>query len=129
MNVVDAVGGSGSGRFLRTLRRGGALFPIFPLGFDGHDEAAALGITVSTTQVRSSGAQLGELGALLDAVTVRVGIDSTFDLSKARQVHERAEQGHIQGKIVMTVDQDGGSPGWRLHRRPVLASGAHPLAG
>lgn len=102
--VVDAVGGPGSGRFLRTLRRGGALFPIFPLGFDGHDEAAALGVTVSTTQVRSSGAQLGELAALLDAGTVRVAIDSTFALSQARQAHARAEQGHIQGKIVMTVE-------------------------
>lgn len=102
--VVDAVGGAGAARFLRTLRRGGALFPIFPLGFDGHDEAAALGVTVSTTQVRSNGAQLGELAALLDAGTVRVAIDSTFALSQARQAHERAEQGHIQGKIVMTVE-------------------------
>jgi len=102
--VVDAVGGPGAGRFLRTLKRGGALFPIFPLGFDGHAEAAARGVTVSTTQVRSSGAQLGELAALLDAGTVRVAIDSTFALSQARQAHARAEQGHIQGKIVMTVD-------------------------
>ncbi|BFO57046.1 NADP-dependent oxidoreductase [Acidovorax sacchari] len=102
--VVDAVGGAGAGRFLRTLRRGGALFPIFPLGFDGHDAAAALGVTVSTTQVRSSGAQLGELAALLDAGTVRVAIDSTFALSQARQAHERAGQGHIQGKIVMAVE-------------------------
>ncbi len=102
--VVDAVGGAGASRFLRTLKRGGALLPIFPLGFDGHDAAAALGVTVSTTQVRSSGAQLGELAALLDAGTVRVAIDSTFALSQARQAHERAEQGHIQGKIVMTVE-------------------------
>lgn len=27
--VIDAVGGPASGRFLRTLKRGGALFPIF----------------------------------------------------------------------------------------------------
>ncbi len=29
--VVDAVGGATTGRFLRTLKRGGALFPIFPV--------------------------------------------------------------------------------------------------
>jgi NADPH:quinone reductase-like Zn-dependent oxidoreductase len=34
--VVDAVGGAGAARFLKTLRRGGAVFPIFGLGFDSH---------------------------------------------------------------------------------------------
>jgi NADPH:quinone reductase-like Zn-dependent oxidoreductase len=32
--VVDAVGGPTSSRFLKTLKRGGALFPVFGLGFD-----------------------------------------------------------------------------------------------
>ncbi|KQX99580.1 NADPH-quinone reductase [Rhodanobacter sp. Root480] len=101
--VVDAVGGPGAARFLRTLKRGGALFPIFPLGFGGADEAGKLGVTVSATQVRSSGAQLAELGKLLDAGTVRVAVDSTFALADARKAHERAAHGHIQGKIVLTV--------------------------
>ncbi|MBO9642022.1 MAG: NADP-dependent oxidoreductase [Pseudacidovorax sp.] len=101
--VVDAVGGPGTGRFLRTLRRGGALFPIFPLGYSGADEAARLGVTVSTTQVRSSGAQLAELAALLDAGAVRVHIDSTYALADARLAHERAATGHIAGKIVLQV--------------------------
>ena len=70
--VVDTVGGPTTGRFLRTIKRGGALFPIFPLGFSGAQEAEKLGVTVSTTQVRSSGAQLARLADLLDAGTVRV---------------------------------------------------------
>lgn len=101
--VVDAVGGPGTGRFLRTLRKGGALFPIFPLGYSGADEAARLGVTVSTTQVRSSGAQLAELAALLDAGAVRVHIDSSYALADARLAHERAAAGHIAGKIVLQV--------------------------
>ena len=101
--VVDAVGGPASSRFLRTLKRGGALFPIFPLGFDGFDEAAQLGITVSSTQVRSSGAQLAQLATLLDDGTIRVVIDSTYPLADARQAHERAARGNIQGKLVLTV--------------------------
>jgi NADPH:quinone reductase-like Zn-dependent oxidoreductase len=100
--VLDAVGGPTTGRFLRTLKRGGALFPVF-LGFSDFENAARLGVTVSTTQVRSSGAQLAELGRLLDAGTVRVAIDSTFPLADARKAHERAARGHIQGKIVLTV--------------------------
>ena len=101
--VIDAVGGPTSGRFLRILKRGGALFPIFPLGFSGAEEAERLGVTVSATQVNSNGPQLAELARLLDAGTVRVAIDSTYPLADARKAHERATQGHIQGKIVLTV--------------------------
>ncbi|MGF7210243.1 NADPH:quinone reductase-like Zn-dependent oxidoreductase [Skermanella aerolata] len=102
--VIDSVGGPTTGRFLHTLKRGGALFPVFPLGFSGAGAAAALGVTVSATQVRSSGAQLQELGRLLDDGTIRVAIDSTFPLAEARRSHERADHGHIQGKIVLTIE-------------------------
>ncbi len=57
---------------LRTLRPGGALYPIFPLGFAGAEEARQRGVTVSTTQVRSSGAQLARLADLLDAGSSRL---------------------------------------------------------
>jgi NADPH:quinone reductase-like Zn-dependent oxidoreductase len=100
--VLDTLSGPNTGRFLRTLKRGGALFPVF-LGFADAEEAAQRAITVSMAQVRSSGAQLAELGRLLEAGTVRVVIDSTFPLAEARAAHERAARGHIQGKIVLTV--------------------------
>lgn len=101
--VVDAVGGPSTGRFLPALRRGGALFPVFPLGFTGAEEARQLGVTVSTTQVRSSGAQLAQLATLLDEGVIQVAVDSTFPLADAQQAHERAARGHIQGKIVLAV--------------------------
>ncbi|MFD2285001.1 NADP-dependent oxidoreductase [Pedobacter petrophilus] len=101
--VVDGVGGPTTRRFLRTLKRGGALFPIFPLGFSGAEEAEKLGVTVSATQVRSNGAQLAELARLLNDGKIRVAIDSTFPLADAGKAHERAAQGNIQGKIVLTV--------------------------
>jgi NADPH:quinone reductase-like Zn-dependent oxidoreductase len=100
--VLDTLGGPTTGRFLRTLKRGGALFPVF-IGFRDAEEAARLGIDVSMTQVRSNGQQLAAFANLLTAGTVRVGIDSTFPLAHARQAHERAARGHIQGKIVLTV--------------------------
>ncbi|MEU0052568.1 NADP-dependent oxidoreductase [Streptomyces sp. NPDC006309] len=102
--VLDAVGGRDSSRFLRTLKRGGALFPVFFGEYD-EEETAKLGVTVSGTQVRSHGAQLAEVGRLLDTGTVRVAIDSTFPLADAKAAHERAARGHIQGKIVLTVAQ------------------------
>ncbi|MFT3691471.1 NADP-dependent oxidoreductase [Paenirhodobacter sp.] len=101
--VLDAVGGKETRRFLRTLKRGGALFPVFPMGFDGQAEAERLGITVSSTQVRSNGGQLAEAGRLLDDGTLRIVVDSTFPLAEAAQAHSRAAQGGIQGKIVLTV--------------------------
>ncbi|KFF03201.1 NADPH:quinone reductase [Flavobacterium reichenbachii] len=101
--VIDSVGGPTTGRFLRTLKRGGALFPIFPLGFSDSEEAERLGVKVSATQVRSSGAQLLEVGELLNNGTVRVAVDSIYPLSDAGKAHERAGKGNIQGKIVLTV--------------------------
>jgi len=102
--VIDSIGGPMTSRFLRTLKRGGALFPIFGLGASGGEEAARLGVTVSTTQVRSSGAQLKEVGRLLDDGTIRVAIDSIFALADARKAHERAARGHIRGKIILTIE-------------------------
>lgn len=102
--VMDTVGGAGTGRFLPTLKAGGALFPVFPLGFAGADAARAAGYHVSTTQVRSNGAQLGVIAELLGQGLLRVEIDSSFALTDAAQAHARAAQGHIRGKIVLTVD-------------------------
>lgn len=101
--VLDAVGGPETGRFLHTLKPGGALFPVFPLGFTHADAARAAGFRVSTTQVRSSGAQLAEIAPLLDSGTIRVAIDSQYSLDNAAQAHARAALGHIRGKIVLTV--------------------------
>ncbi|MFI6026659.1 NADP-dependent oxidoreductase [Amycolatopsis magusensis] len=102
--VLDNVGGPDSKRFLRTLNRGGALYPVYFGEFDD-EEIANLGVTVTATQVRANGAQLAELTPLLDAGTVRVALDSTFPVADARAAHERAARGHLQGKIVLTVVQ------------------------
>lgn len=99
--VLDTVGGPASARFLSMIQPGGALFPVFPLGFDGADEAARLGVTVSSTQVRSNGKQLAELGALMASGRLRVAIDSAYPLADAAQAHARAAAGHIRGKIVL----------------------------
>jgi NADPH:quinone reductase-like Zn-dependent oxidoreductase len=101
--VIDTLGGPTTGRFLRTLKPGGALFPVFPLGFDGTAEAQRLGVTASTTQVRSNGKQLAELARLIDQGTIRIVLDSTYPLADTRKALERAAQGHLQGKIILKV--------------------------
>lgn len=101
--VIDAVGGFNMERFLTVIKDNGAFYLVNPLGFSGSKEAARRGITVSTTQVRSNGAQLADAGRLLDDGTIRVVIDSTFPLSQASAAHERASNGSIQGKIVLVA--------------------------
>lgn len=100
--VLDNVGGPDSRHFLRTLKRGGSLYPVYFGEFDD-EENAELGVTVTATQVRSNGAQLAEIGRLLEDGTIRVAIDSTFPLEDVQAAHERAAQGHLQGKIVLTI--------------------------
>ncbi|MDQ0790454.1 NADPH:quinone reductase-like Zn-dependent oxidoreductase [Streptomyces sp. B3I7] len=100
--VIDTVGGPRSGRFLHVLKRGGTMLPVFFAEFDPA-ETARLGITVSNIQVRANGPQLAEAGRLFDEGALRVGVDSTYPLSEAGSAHTRAGQGHIQGKIVLTV--------------------------
>jgi NADPH:quinone reductase-like Zn-dependent oxidoreductase len=53
--------------------------------------------------VRSNGPQLAEIGRLFDQGRLQVGVDSTYPLPEARSAHARAAQGHLQGKIVLTV--------------------------
>ena len=100
--VLDTLGGPDSSRFLRSLKRGGELYPVFMAAYDS-EEIARLGVTTSTAQVHADGRQLAELGRLMDAGTLHVAIDSTFPLEDARRAHERAARGHIQGKIVLIV--------------------------
>lgn len=100
--VLDTLGGPTSNRFLKTLKRGGALYPVYVAEFDPK-ETAELGVTTSFTQVRANGTQLAKLGNLLETGKLRVAIDSTFELANARAAHERASNGHIQGKIILTT--------------------------
>ncbi|APR76566.1 zinc-containing alcohol dehydrogenase [Minicystis rosea] len=101
--VIDTVGGPDGHRFLRTVKRGGMICPVF-LGEYHRDRAADLGIRVQSGQVWSDGRHMTELARRLEAGTLRVGIDSVFPLAEASKAHVRAERGHIQGKIVLTVD-------------------------
>jgi NADPH:quinone reductase-like Zn-dependent oxidoreductase len=101
-HVFDTVGGPDGHRLLPVLRRGGTLMPVF-YGEYHRERAAELGITFLAGQVRSDGARLAELARLIDGGRLRVGIDGVYPLAGARDAHERAGRGHIQGKIVLRV--------------------------
>jgi NADPH:quinone reductase-like Zn-dependent oxidoreductase len=100
--VVDTVGGPKAYELVPALKPGGVLMPVF-FGDYRREEAP---VTFLSGQVHSDGGQMAELARLIDAGQVTVGIDSTFPLAEAWKAHTRAEQGHIQGKIVLVVSHN-----------------------
>lgn len=101
--IIDTVGGPDGHRLLPALRRGGDLVPVY-LGDYRPDLARESGITVHELwQVRSSGADLAHVAALLADGRLRVALDSVFPLHEAAAAHRRAEEGHLQGKMVLQV--------------------------
>ncbi|MEV0400246.1 NADP-dependent oxidoreductase [Actinoallomurus sp. NPDC050550] len=101
-HLFDTVGGPHGHRFLSVVEPGGTISPVF-YGEYRRERAAELGITFRGSQVHSDGPQMAELARLVDAGRLRAGIDSVFPLIDAPKAHERAEQGHVQGKIVLRV--------------------------
>jgi len=102
--VFDTVGGENS-HLLSVLRRGGRFIPV-NLGNYSAERALEAGITLGTSHhqaLQSSGAQLAEIGTLIDAGQLQVIIDTVVPLAEARKAHERGEAGHLRGKIVLRV--------------------------
>ncbi|GHO97844.1 NADPH:quinone reductase [Reticulibacter mediterranei] len=105
--VVDTAGGMNGDPLLSVLKPGGTLIPISANQFSP-ERVAQAGVSIVTTigpvmQVRSSGAQLVEIGKLIDAGQVRVAIDTVVPLAEAARAHERSAAGHVRGKIVLAI--------------------------
>ncbi|WP_240437731.1 NADP-dependent oxidoreductase [Sciscionella marina] len=104
--VLDRVGGPQSKRFLKTVKRGGSLHPVYFGEFDD-EENARLGITVTAAQVRSSGAHLVKIGCLLEDGTLRVAIDSGFPLEDAQAAQDRAARGTSRARSCSPSHEPG----------------------
>lgn len=98
--VFDTVGGDTLARSWRVVKPGGALVSVVsPLsGQPMRDD-----IRYVYFIVEPSGAQLREIGALIDAGQIRPIVDQVFPLAQARQAYEAAATGHPRGKIVITI--------------------------
>jgi NADPH:quinone reductase-like Zn-dependent oxidoreductase len=98
--VFDTVGGDTLARSWQVVKPGGALVSVVsPLsGQPVRDD-----IRYVYFIVEPSGAQLREIGALIDAGQIHPVVDQVFPLAQARQAYEAAATGHPRGKIVITV--------------------------
>lgn len=100
--LFDTVGGAHGYRLVGALRDGGVLSPVF-FGEYHQSELDARGIVRRGGQVHSDGAQLAELARRFEQGRLQVHLDSVYSLADAAAAHARAENGHIQGKIVLDV--------------------------
>ncbi|TML89937.1 MAG: NADP-dependent oxidoreductase [Actinobacteria bacterium] len=88
---------------------------IDPIGGETLEKTLSVaGRTVSIVQpgdthgyhfVRPSGAELSVLTGWIEDGRVRVHLDDTFPLDEAAAAHERLEEGHVRGKIALTVSE------------------------
>ena len=99
--AFDLFGGEVREQAFAALRPGGRLVSVAqppPEPRDGHHE-------VSYIFVRPSGYDLGEhITPLVAEGSLRPHVEETFPLERAADAHERIEEGHVRGKLVLTVD-------------------------
>ena len=106
-SVIDLIGNvhdNTGTRSLAALRPGGLLVNA-PTGSwpTMAADAAAAGRRATGFKVSPDARTLDEISALLSSGTVRVHVDSVFELADGAAAHRLLEEGHTRGKIVLRV--------------------------
>lgn len=102
--VLDTIGGDYQLRSLRTLKPGGVLVSTVPVAADGlYEEAARRGVRAELIVVEADHAGMQAIADLVCSGKLRAHIAETFPLSEAARAHERGEEGHTAGKLVLIV--------------------------
>lgn len=102
--VLDTIGGETSLRSLRTLRPGGVVVSILPVGSDDFfREADRLGVRAVRMLVDSSRHDLASITDLVEQGSLRATIAEVFPLEQAARAHQLGETGRTTGKMVLTT--------------------------
>jgi NADPH:quinone reductase-like Zn-dependent oxidoreductase len=102
--VLDLVGGHTQQRSFATLKRGGRL--VSTVQTPDEQLARRHDVRVSLFLTEPSGAQLAEIGRLVEIEELRPHILKTFALEQASHAERKLEEEHSRGKIVLTVASD-----------------------
>ena len=103
--VLDTIGHDTSTRSLRTLRPGGTVVSILPIGSDDfYRRSEQLGVRAVRMLVDSSHADLASITDLAETGQLRAMIAETFPLDKIADAHRLGETGRTTGKIVITME-------------------------
>jgi NADPH:quinone reductase-like Zn-dependent oxidoreductase len=96
--AFDLFGGAEQEQALELLRPGGRIVSVAsPPQPRDHIES-------SYVFVRPSGYDLAEMSELIADGRLRPHVEETFPLERAAEALERLENGHVRGKLVLTVD-------------------------
>ncbi|SDR51458.1 NADPH:quinone reductase [Paraburkholderia fungorum] len=99
--VFDLIGGETQSRSWQTVKRDGTM--ISTLTEPSATEAARHGAHAARYTARPDGAQLAEIGRLIDAGEVKVNVIATYPFASAADALARLEKGHVHGKIVVNA--------------------------
>lgn len=104
--VLDTIGGDTAMRSLHTLRKGGSLVSLIPVGpADLFRQADQLGVRALRMLVDSSRSALETVSGLVDESALRATIAGTFPLTEAAEAHREGETNHTTGKLVLTMNE------------------------
>ncbi|MFF7675388.1 NADP-dependent oxidoreductase [Actinacidiphila glaucinigra] len=102
--VLDPLGGPESVRSLGTLRGGGLLVTLLPIGVpELRAEAERRGVRATGMLVEADHAGMAAVARLIEEGALRVTVAGTFPLAEAAKAHASLETGRTTGKLVLTV--------------------------
>jgi NADPH:quinone reductase-like Zn-dependent oxidoreductase len=103
--VFDTIGGDTQKRSLQMLKPGGILVTTVKV----EDEAAfkQKGVRITGMLTKSRKEDLEAIAQLVDDGLVKPIISKVLPLEAAEEAHRLSEQGHVRGKIVLRVREEG----------------------
>ena len=99
--VFDPVGGETRDRSWTVLRAGGTL--VSTVGKPDQAKAAELKVRGVGYMAQPSGAQLAEIGRLIDEGHVRPYVDRVYPMEASAEAERHLEEDHVRGKLVLAV--------------------------
>ena len=105
--VIDLVGGETGLRSIKVLKSGGKLLTIPTITRDNIIAAAEnYPISVFGMLAENSQKDLLSLSDLICRAVLRLKITANFQLGQAEEAHRLLEEGHLQGKLVLSINQE-----------------------
>ncbi|NBC67685.1 NADP-dependent oxidoreductase [Paenibacillus sacheonensis] len=99
--VLDTIGGETLERSWPVIKRGGTLITI--TGKPPVERGMEFGIRVLPSSLATR-EDLAAIADLMDEGRVKAVVQHAYPLSEVRQAHERSEQGHGRGRIVLRIE-------------------------
>lgn len=103
--VLDTMAGDTMNRSIDAVKPGGTIITIpsgdIPQAYK--DKAAAKGVNLFFSMVKSNGADMKALAGLLEQGILKSYVSQTFAFENMKAAHEAVETGKTKGKVVVTL--------------------------